>query len=74
MNAVVDEVGETDLLNQGIVIRLSGLLQTDDRLALREITKQLNVDEESSCKFSSFAGISFHIFRVKFFRTFIISF
>ena len=32
------------LRSDGLVVRLSGYLQTDDRLALKSITKQLNLE------------------------------
>ena len=42
---------------QGILIKLHGLVQTDDRLALREITRQLRLEECADARqFGSFAG------------------
>ncbi|ROT77658.1 putative origin recognition complex subunit 4 [Penaeus vannamei] len=41
---------------EGVVVRLSGLLQTDDRLALKEITCQLRLENATANKvFGSFA-------------------
>lgn len=45
------------VLGEGLVVRLSGLLHTDDLQALREITRQLRLEEAAAKKvFSSFAG------------------
>ncbi|MCL4139163.1 UNVERIFIED_CONTAM: hypothetical protein GTU68_042992 [Idotea baltica] len=38
-----------------MVVNLTGLLQTDDRIALQEITRQLNIDDDTTTKFGSFA-------------------
>ena len=41
-----------------VVIRLHGFFQTDDRIAIQEITRQLFMEKESANKvFGSFAGI-----------------
>lgn len=51
------ELSEQDVINDesAVVVRLNGLLHTDDRLALLHIRKQLKVTEpEESKVFSSF--------------------
>lgn len=44
-------------LREGLVVRLSGLLHTDDLQALKVITRQLRLEEAAAKKvFRSFAG------------------
>ncbi|KAF2351469.1 P-loop containing nucleoside triphosphate hydrolase [Trinorchestia longiramus] len=43
--------------SDGVLVRLHGLMHTDDRLALREITRQLKLEHATATKqFGSFAG------------------
>lgn len=42
----------------GVVVRLHGFFQTDDRLAIQEITRQLFLEEEAAKRtFGSFSGV-----------------
>ena len=54
------DVGGSELSSnssEGVLVRLNGLIQTDDRQALREITRQLRLEERTAAKqFGSFAG------------------
>lgn len=56
VETILDSLSSSGVLGAGLAVRLSGLLQTDDRLALKEITKQLNLENVTSNKvFGSFA-------------------
>lgn len=42
-----------------VVVKLNGFFQTDDRIAIQEITRQLFLEKEAANKvFGSFAGVS----------------
>lgn len=57
MNIILENLASSGTLGEGVVVRLSGLLQTDDRLALKEITCQLRLENAAANKvFGSFAG------------------
>ncbi|XP_042235216.1 origin recognition complex subunit 4-like isoform X2 [Homarus americanus] len=56
VNTVIEKLEASGTLGEGVVVRLSGLLQTDDRLALKEITCQLKLENATANKvFGSFA-------------------
>lgn len=56
VDTILDSLSSSGVLGAGIVVRLSGLLQTDDRLALKQITRQLNLENVTANKvFGSFA-------------------
>ncbi|XP_071535728.1 origin recognition complex subunit 4 isoform X3 [Panulirus ornatus] len=56
VNTVLEKLESSRTLGEGLVVRLSGLLQTDDRLALKEITCQLKLENATANKvFGSFA-------------------
>ncbi|KAK3865693.1 hypothetical protein Pcinc_028721 [Petrolisthes cinctipes] len=56
VDTVLKKLETTGSLGEGFVVRLSGLLQTDDRHALREITSQLRLETATANKvFGSFA-------------------
>lgn len=56
VNTVLKRLEESGTLTEGMVVRLSGLLQTDDRQALKEITCQLKLENAIADKvFGSFA-------------------
>ena len=57
IQTVLRNCEDKTLASQGIVVTLSGLLQTNDRLALKEITRILNIDGDSVCTSGSFAGM-----------------
>ncbi|KAK6640374.1 hypothetical protein RUM44_012067 [Polyplax serrata] len=61
---VIKELKEENVINKDTahVIHLNGLLHTDDRLALKDIMRQLNVAEGFDCmKFSSFQENLVHL-------------
>lgn len=46
-----------DLQNDSVVIKLHGFFQTDDRIAIQEITRQLFLEKETANKvFGTFSG------------------
>ena len=53
---VLDEIQQSSNIfrSDGLVVRLSGYLQTDDRLALKAITKQLNLENVIGDKVCNF--------------------
>ncbi|XP_068216031.1 origin recognition complex subunit 4 [Palaemon carinicauda] len=56
VNILLGRLGESGILGNGMVVRLSGLVHTDDRLALKEITSQLRLESAAANKvFASFA-------------------
>ncbi|KAJ8351588.1 hypothetical protein SKAU_G00230640 [Synaphobranchus kaupii] len=57
LNCVLKELMEVDEVEKNILlVQLNGLLQTDDRIALKEITRQLNLENVVGDKvFGSFA-------------------
>lgn len=56
VNTLLKRLESSGTLGNGVVVRLSGLLQTDDRLALKEITSQLRLEMATANKvFGSFA-------------------
>ncbi|KAK7083037.1 origin recognition complex subunit 4 [Halocaridina rubra] len=56
INAVLKKLEISGTLGNGLVVHLSGLLQTNDRHALREITSQLQLEAATANKvFGSFA-------------------
>lgn len=56
VEGVLGRLQEHGALREGLVVRLSGLLHTDDLQALREITRQLRLEEAAAKKvFRSFA-------------------
>ncbi|XP_076032849.1 origin recognition complex subunit 4 [Oratosquilla oratoria] len=56
VDLILERVESEGRLGDGLVVRLSGLMQTDDRLALREITQQLKLENVVANKvFGSFA-------------------
>ncbi|XP_063615546.1 origin recognition complex subunit 4-like [Penaeus indicus] len=56
VNIILENLASSGTLGEGVVVRLSGLLQTDDRLALKEITCQLRLENATANKvFGSFA-------------------
>jgi origin recognition complex subunit 4 len=59
INSVLAELENVPNFNRdAVVIRLHGFFQTDDRIAIQEITRQLFMEKESANKvFGSFAGI-----------------
>lgn len=59
MNAVLKELKSLPNFNDNcVVIKLHGFFQTDDRIALQEITRQLFLENETANKvFGSFAGV-----------------
>lgn len=57
VKTVLERLEVLGTLSKGMVVNLSGLLQTDDRLALKEITRQLKLENATADKvFGSFAG------------------
>ena len=58
INSVLAELENVPNFNRdAVVIRLHGFFQTDDRIAIQEITRQLFMEKESANKvFGSFAG------------------
>ncbi|XP_045106993.1 origin recognition complex subunit 4-like isoform X2 [Portunus trituberculatus] len=56
VDGVLGQLKDRGVLGQGLVVRLSGLLHTDDLQALKEITRQLRLEEAAAKKvFRSFA-------------------
>ncbi|XP_045605144.1 origin recognition complex subunit 4 isoform X1 [Procambarus clarkii] len=56
VKTVLERLEVLGTLSKGMVVNLSGLLQTDDRLALKEITRQLKLENATADKvFGSFA-------------------
>ncbi|XP_064098029.1 origin recognition complex subunit 4-like [Macrobrachium nipponense] len=56
LNLLLERLRESGILGNGLAVRLSGLVQTDDRLALKEITSQLRLESATANKvFASFA-------------------
>lgn len=57
MNAVLNDLLRDDaFVSNTIVISLNGLIHTDDRIALKSTTKQMNLEEEAEGKvFNSFS-------------------
>ncbi|KAK8392638.1 hypothetical protein O3P69_014814 [Scylla paramamosain] len=56
VDGVLGRLKGRGVLGQGLVVRLSGLLHTDDLQALKEITRQLRLEEAAAKKvFRSFA-------------------
>ncbi|CAL4140849.1 unnamed protein product, partial [Meganyctiphanes norvegica] len=56
VDTILNSLSSSGVLGAGLAVRLSGLLQTDDRLALKEITRQLNLENVTANKvFGSFA-------------------
>lgn len=46
-----------DLQNDSVVVRLHGFFQTDDRIAIQEITRQLFLEKEAENQsFGTFSG------------------
>ncbi|KAK4294799.1 hypothetical protein Pmani_032602 [Petrolisthes manimaculis] len=68
LDTVLKKLERTGSLCEGFVVRLSGLLQTDDRHALREITSQLRLETATANKvFGSFAeNLSFLLESLRF--------
>ena len=58
INSVLAELENVPNFNRdAVVIKLHGFFQTDDRIAIQEITRQLFMENESANKvFGSFAG------------------
>ena len=58
INSVLAELENVPNFNRdAVVIKLHGFFQTDDRIAIQEITRQLFMEKESANKvFGSFAG------------------
>ena len=58
INSVLAELENVPNFNRdAVVIKLHGFFQTDDRIAIQEITRQLFLEKESANKvFGSFAG------------------
>lgn len=58
LNIVLNELrNEKEFHNKAIVVELNGLVHTDDRLALKDATRQMQLETAVGSKvFGSFAG------------------
>lgn len=58
INSVLADLEKVcDLKNDSVVIKLHGYFQTDDRIAIQEITRQLFLEKETAEKyFGTFSG------------------
>ncbi len=59
INSVLSELESVcDFEKDSVVIKLHGFFQTDDRIAIQEITRQLFLEKETANKvFGSFSGM-----------------
>ena len=59
MNSVKNELEALPNFSQNcVIVNLNGFFQTDDRIAIQEITRQLFLEEQAAGKvFGSFSGM-----------------